>query len=293
MKKNNVKLMSALLTISLSGSGVALSSCGYNEPKNESLTAVSTLGSTTKLDEISEAMNENNIKYLISELKKYGILCEYNKEISDIEVQSIDGYDYNNLPDRIYNLLNDLISLTAIDHLCCYSSNISSSLDLSKLDLSNIKHLGVFVNDEILNYINSTTLNFDSLCMLVDSTSLSDNILNLNVKNIRKVTVLSGKSNLLELGNINFSGTDKSELVLSGVTITDKTIFNCDNVILTLNGVSKDPSAINNLSNTAFVYSDINTGSHVKYNPSKSNIDEIINRINQINGIRNLKKENM
>lgn len=293
MKKNNVKLMSALLTISLSGSGVALSSCGYTEPKNESLTAVSTLGSTTKLDEISEAVNESNIKYLISELKKYGILCEYNKEISDIEVQSIDGYDYNNLPDRIYSLLNDLISLTAIDHLCCYSSNISSSLNLSKLDLSNIKHLGLFVNDEILNYINSTTLNFDSLCMLADSTSLSDNILNLNVKNIRKVTVLSGKSNLLELGNINFSGTDKSELVLSGVTITDKTIFNCNNVILTLNGVSKDPSAINNLSNTVFVYSDINTGSRVKYNPSKSNIDEIINRINQINGIRNLKKENM
>lgn len=293
MKKNNVKLMSALLTISLSGSGVTLSSCGYTEPKNESLTAVSTLGSTTKLDEISEAVNESNIKYLISELKKYGILCEYNKEISDIEVQSIDGYDYNNLPDRIYSLLNDLISLTAIDHLCCYSPNISSSLDLSKLDLSNIKHLGLFVNDEILNYINSTTLNFDSLCMLADSTSLSDNILNLNVKNIRKVTVLSGKSNLLELGNINFSGTDKSELVLSGVTITDKTIFNCNNVILTLNGVSKDPSAINNLSNTVFVYSDINTGSRVKYNPSKSNIDEIINRINQINGIRNLKKENM
>ena len=52
MKKANIKLMSAILTIALSGSGACLTSRAPEETENVKLENYSTLGGTSNIDKI-------------------------------------------------------------------------------------------------------------------------------------------------------------------------------------------------------------------------------------------------
>ena len=155
MKKTNIKLMSTILTIALSGGSACLTSCAPEEKENVKHENYSTLGGTSNIDKI---LNESNVNYLITELQNYGVICDYSENIGSLEVGSIAGYDFSNMPDRFYTLLNDLLEYTSVNHLCCFSKELSTNLDLNKIDLENIKRLGLFGNDNIINYINNFVL---------------------------------------------------------------------------------------------------------------------------------------
>ncbi len=290
MKKSNIKIMSAVLTLTLSGSSFCLTSCGNFEKEDAKVEGCTFLGNTTNIDKI---FNKSNINYLISELKNYGVVCDYSEKLNSLEVSSIEGYDFSEMPDRFYTLFNDLLGYTSIDHLCCFSKELAVSLDFSKLDLGTVKHLGLFGNDDTLNYVNNTPLSVESLCVLLDKSSLSTNKLNLNIQGIESVTILSGNFNVVELGNVSFTGTKESELILSGVSITKNTSFNCNNVKISLNGIIEDTMPLTDLRNVEFEYHDHDTEKVVSYNPNSSDIDEIVGRIKSINSIRTLKRENM
>ena len=290
MKKTNIKLMSTILTIALSGSGVCFTSCAPEEKENVKHENYSTLGGTSNIDKI---LNESNVKYLIIELQNYGVICDYSENIGSLEVSSIAGYDFSNMPDRFYTLLNDLLEYTSVNHLCCFSKELSTNLDLNKIDLENIKRLGLFGNDNIINYINNYQPAVDSLCILLDETSLLTNKLNLNIQGIEDVTILSGNSNIIELGDINFFGVKESKLTLSGIAVTNNTSFNCSNVKVILKGTIKDSISLASLKNVIFVYYDNETDKSISYNPNKNNLEAIVQKINVTNGIKGLKKGNM
>lgn len=288
--KTNIKLMSTILTIALSGGGVCLTSCAPEEKENVKHENYSTLGGISNIDKI---LNESNVKHLITELQNYGVICDYSENIGSLEVSSIAGYDFSNMPDRFYTLLNDLLEYTSVNHLCCFSKELSTNLDLNKIDLENIKRLGLFGNDNIINYINNYQPDVDSLCILLDETSLLTNKLNLNIQGIENVTILSGNSNIIELGDINFFGVKESKLTLSGIALTNNTSFNCSNVKVILKGMIKDSISLASLKNVMFVYYDNETDKSISYNPNKNNFEEIVQKINVTNGIKSLKKGNM
>lgn len=290
MKKSNIKLMSAILTIALSGGGVCLTSC-VNENKEETkVEGLFLSGTTEKIDEI---FTRSSINYLIGELKNYGVSCEYSEKLNSIEVSSLEGYNFSELPENFYTLFNDLLSCASVNHLCCFSKELATNLDLSKLNLDGISHLGLFGNDKIINYINNSMLNVNSLYILLDETSLATNKLNLNVNGIAKVNILSGNSNIVELGNINFSGVKESELILNGVAVTNQTSFNCNNVEVSLTGSVDEATTLIGLKNVVFEYCDNETGKKVRYIPNITDIDEIVRKINDAKGIKSLKKENI
>lgn len=290
MKKSNIKLMSAILTIALSGGGVCLTSCVNENKKETKVEDLFLSGSTDKIDEI---FTRSNINYLIGELKNYGVSCEYSEKLNSIEVSSLEGYDFSELPENFYTLFNDLLNYSSVNHLCCFSKELSTSLDLRKLNLDGISHLGLFGNDDIINYINNSILNVNSLYILLDETSLATNKLNLNIKGEAKVTILSGNSNIVELGNINFTGVKESELILNGVSVTNKTSFDCNNVKVSLKGSIEEARTLAGLKNVVFEYCDNETGKKVRYIPNISDIDEIVRKINDAKGIKSLKKGNM
>lgn len=290
MKKSNIKLMSALLTLTLSGSSFCLTSCTNGEKGNTKIEDFSLLGNTEKIDEI---FTKNNIRSMINELQTYGVSCEYTEKLNSLEVNSLEGYDFSELPDRFYTLFNDLLRYTSVDHLCCFSKDLAPNLDLSKLNLEGISRLGLFGKDDIINYVNSYVLNLNSLYILLDETSLATNRLNLNVQGITEVTVLSGNSNVIELGNVNFSGAKESELILSGFVVTNQTSFNCNDVTVNLTGSVEDATPLTGLKNIVFEYRDNETGKKISYIPNISDIDEIVRKINSIKGVKSLKKENI
>ena len=174
-----------------------------------------------------------------------------------------------------------------------FSKELSTNLDLNKINLENIKRLGLFGNDNIINYINNYQPDVDSLCILLDETSLLTNKLNLNIQGIEDVTILSGNSNIIELGDINFFGVKESKLTLSGIAVTNNTSFNCSNVKVILKGTIKDSISLASLKNVMFVYYDNETDKSISYNPNKNSLEEIVQKINVTNGIKGLKKGNM
>ena len=119
------------------------------------------------------------------------------------------------------------------------------------------------------------------------------NKLNLNIQGIEDVTILSGNSNIIELGDINFFGVKESKLTLSGIALTNNTSFNCSNVKVILKGTIKDSISLASLKNVMFVYYDNETDKSIRYNPNKNNFEEIVQKINVTNGIKSLKKGNM
>ena len=290
MKKSNIKLMSAILTMTLSGGSFCLTSCGNSEKETSKVESYTFLEDANNIDTI---LKKSNIKYLIAQLQNYGVSCIYSEELNSLEVTSIAGYNFSDLPERFYTLFNDLLDYTATSHLCCFSKELATNLDLNRLNLTGIKYLSLFGNDNTINYINDSILNMEKLCVLLDETSLTTNKLNLNIQGIENVTILSGNSNVVELGNINFLGAKESELILSGIVITNKTTFNCDNVKVSLTGTIDDSLSLMDLRNVAFDYHDNETDKNISYNPNRSDIDEIIRRINNYNGVKSLKKENM
>lgn len=290
MKKSNIKLMSAILTMTLSGGSFCLTSCGNSEKETSKVESYTFLEDANNIDTI---LKKSNIKYLIAQLQNYGVSCIYSEELNSLEVTSIAGYNFSDLPERFYTLLNDLLDYTATSHLCCFSKELATNLDLNRLNLTGIKYLSLFGNDNTINYINDSILNMEKLCVLLDETSLTTNKLNLNIQGIENVTILSGNSNIVELGNINFLGAKESELILSGIAVTNKTNFNCDNVKVSLTGTVDDSLSLMGLRNVAFDYHDNETDKNISYNPNRSDIDEIIRRINNYNGVKSLKKENM
>lgn len=282
MKKNNIRLTTTLLTLAISGSAFSLTSCGSKIEENKNGVNIS---ATT--NHINNIFTEYSINYLLDQIEKQGVICKYNKEINGIEIVSKE----EQLTDEFYSLLNKLLLETSATRLCSYSKDLS--LDLAKINLSNINILGLFVNDSIISYINSSILNLDDLYLIMDSSSLEENVLNLNIKGVKNATILSGNSNIIELGSITNLSPSESKLILNGVSITEKTTFNCENTKIYLTGSFQNSKSFQSLKQNNFTYNDIESGVSIKYNPANGNIDETINTIELIHGIKKVKKENM